>query len=319
MKPVIVALGAMFTACLVAFLFIQKTLHEPTPAPLKGANQELGKSTNTDKNAKGKIGESEGRPAFIKIIPADTSPEDQHHKTYEHKEKPALDRWLSYGTISLAVFTLFLFGVTVVLAWYTFSLWDDSRRTGRLQGLHMRKSLAVSKQSAIAAKESADVARESLEQMKNRANTELRAYVAVKSAFLRLTSTATNSRKILGKITIVNAGKTPAKNVKLAINVDFFPEETGVFEPAYRDEQTYILPNFEWNVAQQSVADVDDALRDLLINKARFVIMWGEISYDDVFGTSHISKFRFKQGMFINAPTSTGWESTPCKEGNDAT
>src|SRR5262249_31136329 len=74
-----------------------------------------------------KTGQSTSSPLFVKVVPADKSPDDASYEAYEHYEKPSLDRGLTYATTALAVFTFALFLGTGVLAIFTYRLWGETR------------------------------------------------------------------------------------------------------------------------------------------------------------------------------------------------
>ena len=186
------------------------------------------------------------------------------------------------------------------------------------QLLMLRKTVNDSRRAALASQQSARAAKDSVIHQQGTARKELRAYVGVKGAFLRLDSTATVSKKMLAKITIINSGRTPAYNASLAIKVEIRDSTKGDFEMTHREGSTYLLPGFQWNAQQATEIDISNALRDELMLRKKYAILWGEVLYEDTYGEKRFSRFRFRQGMFIEDVTSRGWDVYPCEDGNEA-
>lgn len=85
-------------------------------------------------------------PLVVEPIPIAKTKAETDHQHYEHHEKPSLDRWLTYGTVALAF-------ITAVLAYFTYGLWKDARETSKSAKRDMRRSLAISRLSARAARD----------------------------------------------------------------------------------------------------------------------------------------------------------------------
>jgi hypothetical protein len=98
---------------------------------------------------------TDASPTVVKLLPPDVSEEEVAHKDYERHEKPMLDRWLTWGTVALAL-------ITAVLSYFTYRLWSDARLAARESAKDTQASLAISKQAADAATLSAEVARRAL-------------------------------------------------------------------------------------------------------------------------------------------------------------
>ena len=207
---------------------------------------------------------------------------------------------------------------TIAIALFTGTLW---RSTTGLQDLaamqvdDMKKSLRI-------AKESADTAKRTVDSMEDTARKELRAYVSVQKANLRVRRIAKGT-KLLAEIMIVNSGKTIAHDAQLAIHIEMRDSMTGDFPIRFRPGSTYLAPSSYWN-AQQVNDDMiltEKFLIEELATKKQFAILWGKISYEDAFKEPRESTFRFRQGMlnydengFID-----NWDVYPCEEGNVAT
>jgi hypothetical protein len=205
---------------------------------------------------------------------------------------------------------------TLAIAGFTGTLW---RATTGLQDLAAKQASDMDKSLRLAAK-SAKVAERSVNTMERTAERELRAYAAIKHVFIRRTSVATPSNKLLAKVTIVNVGKTIAKNVRVALHVGTFDDLKGPFPIEHQKGEVYLHPNIDWNIQEESDHDIDADEGKLLVNKKKFVVVWGEISYFDGFSPMpRITAFRFTQGMLVFADNLTGWDVTACDEGNDAT
>ena len=85
-------------------------------------------------NGPNESSDTDGAPVFVKGVPRQESEADARHKQYEHHEKPTLDRWLTWATVALAVFTGLLF-------FFTALLWKSTSRLVKETGDTARKQL----------------------------------------------------------------------------------------------------------------------------------------------------------------------------------
>jgi hypothetical protein len=118
------ALIAIALACWVS-------LAGASQPPIKGAGENVQKQdAKAEQAAENRARETQGtasNPVFVKSLPSPESEADARHKQYEHQEKPTLDRWLTGGTVALAVFTFLLFCFTAALWYVTYRLSKDAR------------------------------------------------------------------------------------------------------------------------------------------------------------------------------------------------
>jgi hypothetical protein len=262
----------------------------------------------------------------------------------------------------LAVFTILLMVVTAGLWFHTRAIAFDAKESSRDQakltrislrialraGKHAREvadrqsweaynALNIASDNAWSASKSASAASSTAAIMQSTAERQLRAYVGVKKGYLRVRR-ITNSKRVLAELSIVNAGATTAANVRLAIHVEVRDSTNGTFDVSFRDEVTYLVPGFAWDVQQVTPPGVDISaeLEKQLIKREKFLVAWGEIAYLDAFGIQRRSRFRFRQGLLHEAIATfggsqkfsalgggvsyvDGWDVAPCEDGNDAT
>lgn len=132
----------------------------PAPGGRVRVHEESASASQSTQDRAGKQLGTVDMPLVVESIAAPDSEDDASYREYEHHEKPSLDRWATYSSVALAVFTFLLFVFTAMLWWVTFRLSRDAKESSTRQSAETRRSLEIALLSANAAKEAADLARQ---------------------------------------------------------------------------------------------------------------------------------------------------------------
>jgi hypothetical protein len=221
------------------FVAFSAEAQQPTPQPAPGISDrsEPGKTESTQKNEQGqpKQAETQKQPIIINVLPPQKSDTEAADEKQEREEKRDLDRKTVELTDKLATFTKWLFWATFVLGICTAGL----VYFGRKQALDMRASLDIARQSANAAKKSAELAKNTL--------------IATQRAWIRIDQIALSGGLFFNEMgasaavsfTITNIGNSPAikisphaRLVVMKISGPFPPEEQRELCDAIRQNES---------------------------------------------------------------------------------
>ena len=197
-SDVLIVRGAVL-CCALALVGSAAAALQP-PAPSNGKHTQE-PNASASKPASQSATEQRGTassPLFIQSLSGPEREADAAHKKYEHHEKPTLDRWLTYSTVALALFTLLLFGFTAALWWVTLKLGRQAKADSERQATETQQSLAISKAAS------------------NAAVMSLRPWLSCKvESFGPLSFDAKGDAVFRFRFVIKNVGKTPAMSVQL--------------------------------------------------------------------------------------------------------
>jgi hypothetical protein len=211
-------------------------------------------------------------PLFVKIVSNVESEEDVAHKAYEHHEKPTLDRWLTWSTVALAIFTFLMWVATYRLA-------AHAEETATQQATDTKNALKIARDAADASKVSADAARD----------TAIAAF-ASNRAFVYATPYWTNTEDggTFFGVSWTNGGNSSTKNLRTRIDYELvdgelpndfsFPDKadpigTGFLAP----KQMLMGPRIP---QRQPLASVDV---DQILNGTKRLYFFGWAKYFDMF------------------------------------
>lgn len=195
----------------------------------------------------------------------------------------------------VAIFTGLLWVTTAILAIYTARLWsatksmsEEAKRTASQQAIDMEDSLRISRQSAYAAKRSADAAIQTIHNMQ----IGDRAYVKMSHTEPGLTLMKNETTEWYRvEVKIENCGKTPAlvTEVRLRYMVCDWdqPLPRTIAYPssddANRQNSAFLVPGEFFFMVQPS--PMDKPVR--ISNDSKRLILFGYIDYTDAFGQRH--------------------------------
>lgn len=216
------------------------------------------------------------------VADASNSPDIQLEapdKTVEISDYLSSEWWLVYITLTLAIFTAKLYYATV-------NLGKEARVTSDRQADEMKKSLAVSQ-------ESADAAKRTVETMESTAERQLRAYIC--ATFEEPIKPDINN-VFSATIAIKNYGQTPAYEVQhfAKIDVKDFPlNKEELDEPDYTDASKLPLAPSSEPIRKslkllKQLSSVENAA---IVAKEKAIFVWGEIVYVDIFKIKRRTKF----------------------------
>ncbi|MGC2697133.1 MAG: hypothetical protein WA738_15210 [Candidatus Angelobacter sp.] len=228
---------------------------------------------------------TENSPLVVKqLIPPKTQ-EEAERDTTERNEKTANDRHVVQLTAALA---LIGFGQLLVYYYQARKLRQTVKAAGE-QSKAMEKHIGEAARSANAMEEIADVIQSG--------NTSImRAYLSV------IIGTAVYQEsqegvKFEGKPSLVNTGSTPARNVRIWISARImttkeaetfdYPlgEESAKASAVAAPHQNYLLSAMVQNLVP------DAEVPDIKHGRGKGLATWGRVTYDDIFGQSHTTRF----------------------------
>jgi len=261
---------------MASVLCAQSQRPTPTPSEKSSPQQEETQST-TQQTAADQRG-TEQSPLIVKTLPTPKTEEEAERERQEYKEKTATNRELATFTKWLAYFTG---GLVVVAALQFFTLFWEARL--------LRKSLATSKQAADAAKQSVEIAAQTVGTMQ----AQDRAYIFVK---VRVWIREEKFKKGLnvGEIVFINHGRTPAILTKLlcATGAYFTLPDVGSWRDMEAVPGTIINPNEDSIVSVRFTLGDGDWLN--VTDNGLPLVAIGCIYYEDVFGNKRETGFCWK-------------------------
>jgi hypothetical protein len=164
-------------------------------------------------------------PIIVNVHPAPKTEEEAAQERHERHEKSELDRRLVDLTAELAYFTAGLFAATIAL----FNATAGLAFFGWRQSKDMKASIVVAKVAADAAKESADVAKDTLVATN-------RPWISVGiSIGSDLTYDGQGDARVIINFVLKNVGKSPAANVQIDAEIVPIFGDTRPFQKAIAD------------------------------------------------------------------------------------
>lgn len=293
----------------IVFLLIIPSLsqsQEPTPSarevnqpPKNDRNSKYTKSINMQRGSK-------DLPVFVETLETQ-SDRDEKIDNRNHREKESTNNWW------IMVFTGgLLFTASAQIGLFYWQLWL------------IRRSIEDTKIAASAAQKSADVAEKSVEIMSDTAKKQLRAYLSV-----TIGSGSFQDRFSKIKFEVVpsldNSGSTPAHKITYWAKSEILPvplpDDFNFPHVDNKFQSSFVLgPN--QGISLNAIVDEyipDSEVEEVKIGNNRRVYIWGIVSYEDVFGDSHYTKFCHSIYFFTGADGLVKVSGHYDKNYNDAT
>lgn len=247
---------------------------------------------------------SDPSPVTVYVTQNPSQPQSENPQRNTHNE-PEIN-WSNWALVAITAGALF-FAIRNLRA--IESQVVEMRKTGEqtdklikeniAQSASLEKSVAAAARSATAMEgvaksleSTAKVSSDTLQGMRK----QMRAYLTVVIGGGFPQNREQNLR-FDGRPTVYNAGPTPAKNVrtrtKAAILPIPLPEDFDQSIPIDEEEGGNVIGAHQ-NAQMMAVVDnyvSDDQVEDIMIGKGQGMYVWGSISYDDIFGESHSTKF----------------------------
>ncbi len=266
----------------ILFLFVL-SLNSQQP---KSKTQQPQQTTTTDQRG------TQESPILVKVLPTPKTSEEATQDAEDRKQKAKNDGNIVDLTAVLAIVA---FLQLLVYTYQAKKLRETVESAGQ-QAEAMERHIGEATRSANAMEHIATVI-----QSGNAA--VLRAYISVvigEAVYQDLR----DGLKFEGKPNLVNTGSTPAHNVRTRIsaalvpqanaeNFDYtLPEEVAKGSAVVAPHQTYILRA----MVKEFVPEVE--VSAIKHGEGKALTVWGVITYDDIFGTNHTTKFA--QWLFWN-------------------
>lgn len=265
----------------------------PIPGPSEAGqppqHQASSPQTKAERDQRG----TKAAPLVVEAVESEFDAADKQNAAKYREQEAATNRWLMLLTGGM------LF-VSSIQAWF---FWTQLRLMDR---------------SMVVAEKAAKSAAESVETMQDTARRQLRAYISINAASIEFPSPG------VPKVTvsIKNTGQTPAHNVKHWIHqwIEFFPLRVDLPQPPGDLVMSCDVMGTGATHANSITHPKMIVKRDEDINiigtPKGTIYVYGEITYSDVFGERHFSKYRY---MYGGSERKTGNVLSACPEGNEAT
>lgn len=295
-----IALVMLFLLCGVG-AFAES--YPPTPTPAKTTAQP---KTNTGQN-KSNPGHDEqatkGYPPIIEITKTPIIQVETTDKTEKHHDYSSSEWWLVYLSFALVLVTLGLAIYTAKLYRATVGLGKDAKSTSDRQATEMAESIAEATRAAAAMERvashmevSAKASTESVAALKERTAQQMRAYLSVS---INSGTFQDRNKNILFGVnpTLLNSGNTPAHKITYWARAEILPfplPEDFQFPPFEDKLQSSFVLGPHQNIVMNAAVDVfipDEEVEAIKRGLERRTCIWGIVSYSDVFGDSHTTKF----------------------------
>jgi hypothetical protein len=266
----------LFTATICVFLFMG--LQQPNK---KG--QEFQQAPQTDQRG------TEQSPLMVKVLVSPKTQTEADQDAEDRKEKSANDRHIVELTGALAVIAFLQF---LVYAYQAKKLRETVKSAGE-QSEAMERHIGEAARSATAMETIANKIEDGNRMI-------MRAYVTtlIGGAVYQERRVGQGDLKFEAKVTVLNTGNTPARKVRIRKKAEILPV------PIPQDF-AYPLPDFEVNSTYATIgahqnyviaAIVPDFVADgevatIKEGSGKALCVWGEIIYEDIFGSPHATKF----------------------------
>ena len=260
-------------------------LKQPIPSAGKADTPKQQKAASTQQASSASQRGTEQSPLVVKTIPLPRTQEESAQEAKDRGEKSRNDRHIVRLT-GLLVFIGFL--QFLVYAYQARKLRETVKSAGE-QSEAMERHIGEAARSATAM--------ESIATFIQSGNTAImRAYLSVVIGG-GMYQARQDGIKFEGKPNLVNTGGTPARNVRIRIAAQLvprseaetftypLPEEIAKASTVVAPHQTYMLSA----IAKDFVPDVEVA--DVKHGQGPALTVWGVVTYDDIFGDNHTTKF----------------------------
>jgi hypothetical protein len=287
--PSLLKLRAMARLLIFIVLF---SLQTSTPTPGKTGQPEKQQASSGQKPANPDQRGTEHSPLVVKSIPSPKTQEETDQEAKDRNQKTANDR---ISLILTGIIATIAFGQLIVYWYQSIQLKKTVKSAGE-QSKAMDRHIDEATRSANAM--------EKISETIQAGNREImRAYLSVIIG-MAVYQERQEGKKFEGKPLIVNTGSTPARNLRVWISADImainkaetfdYPlsEEMAKAPAVAAPHQNYALSV----IVKNFVPDIEVA--DIKHGQGKALTVWGVVTYDDVFGEPHSTKFA--QWLFWN-------------------
>jgi hypothetical protein len=276
---------------LVILILVASQVPAPTPSEVGKQEQHQFRASQqqTDSDKRG----TEQAPMVVKISPPIQTSEETARDAKEREDKSANDRHVVYLTAALA---LIAFLQLLVYGYQSYKL-NETVEAAKAQSEAMERHIAEAIRSADAIETIATNI-----QIGNRA--VLRAYITVvigSGGYQERNNPGQIDTKFIAIPTVPNTGFTQARNVRIQ-------KKAAILPGPFPDDFAFPLPpedprELPATVGAHQICGLNVLVDDFVPADEVFVIkkgiekclcVWGKITYDDIFGIEHHTRFGHK-------------------------
>lgn len=242
-------------------------------------------------------------PISVNILPAPDADAKAAKQERNDQEKAANERKIVWATIFLAFVTAILAIFTGALWWVTLSLSKSAAATSKQQMIDVQKSIAETARAAAAMERvaghmgiSARASTESVAALKERTAQQMRAYLSV-SIGGGIFQERHKDLRFEVKPTLLNSGNTPAHKITYWAKAEILPfplPDSFNFPPIEDTVQSSLVLGPHQSIVLNAMVNyflLDEEVESVKRGIERRPHIWGIVTYTDVFGDIHTTKF----------------------------
>lgn len=235
---------------------------------------------------------SKDDPLVVNVVPTAKSPEEIVQERQDRNQKTSNDGNLVKLTAVLALAAIFQL---IVYGYQSMKLKQTVESSGK-QSEAMERHIEQAARSATAMEAVADKIEDGNKMI-------MRAYVTTiigTAVFQERRGAGQSDLKFEGKVQVLNTGNTPARKVRIRKKADILviptlkdfdfslPQEDEDEASSYASigaHQSYVIES----IVPDFVPDAEVTV--IKEGKERALCIWGDITYEDIFGNTHLTKF----------------------------
>ncbi len=277
--------------CLFLLLLVFVASQGPAPTPSEVGKPEQQQPSISQRQAGSDSRGTEQSPLVVKMTPSIETPEETARDAKEREEKSANDRHVIYLTGALALIAF----LQLLVYFYQSIKLRETVESAKGQSEAMERHVGEASRSAKAMENVVAVINYG-----NHAAFRACLSVIIGSAIYQQRKADRQSPgdvKFEGKPTLVNTGNTPARNVviRTAAEILPIPVPTDFSYPVPEDPDRkvgMVGPHHQY-ILSATVKDFapDGEVGEIKRGETKALLIWGTITYDDMFGGHHTTKF----------------------------
>jgi hypothetical protein len=273
-----------FFVCCAALCGLAQS-QPPAPTPATPIQNQQGEASPEKQKTRGDQEATKVLSTSVDKLTAEVAKRNEREQRDAAEKDSPQNWWTINGTNVVIAFFTAVLALVACLQW----------RTYEKQAKLMGAALVVTRDAANAAKESADATKATVAVLERTAERQLRAYLYAGLATAEVQDPF-KQKTFIARITLTNAGQTPAKKMRIKARADIFsnPLPAGhVFQPAYGIGETYELgPNQVSHIpAAVPTFQIAGEVAAIKKSEGKALYMWGVAEYEDVFTHPRITNF----------------------------
>jgi hypothetical protein len=275
---------------LLLLLFLQ----QPSPSARKLDKPKQTQPTTSQQTSSADQRGTDESPLVVKTIPTPKTEEEAAQETQDRKDKAANDRHIVWFTGALVLIGFLQF---LVYTYQAKKLRETVESAGE-QAEAMERHIGESARSATAMEavaKSLDITAKASKESVEGLRQQMRAYLTVIIG-TAIYQERDKNLKFDARPLILNAGPTPARKVSYQIKAAILPVPlpNNFDYPLTKKPIGGAIIGAHQNAQMMGVVDdlvPDDQIQDIKNGSGQGLYVWGDVTYEDIFGQGHKTQF----------------------------